>query len=166
MVRCQVSAQRLRTGQHPDVLAAAVVAERSGYEVVPDPFAIYFFGDGRVAAAVEVPLFEMRVDLGQHGAGAGDVAVLAAVGGARKGKVAVVEAALVEAAGGEDGESLGGLGCGAEKRNAGRVADGVEDLAGGVDDGGMDAMAVLDDAASVCDDIVIKVCCPRHLCSG
>ncbi|KND89138.1 hypothetical protein TOPH_06219 [Tolypocladium ophioglossoides CBS 100239] len=110
---------------HTRVLAGAITPYRRRNKPPLDSTLIHLRHNGRVPPAAQIALLVLR--LGQHAPRAADVPLLAV------------------SAGFENGECLHRLGRGADER---------QDLARAVEDGGVDFMAVLDDAIAIDDDEV------------
>ena len=132
--------------------------------VVADPRrCVVFLDPGSVDVGVEscVPATCQNILLGsgpsEHVLRSGDVAWFTAVGSAHQGNIGIVEGISFRSPGFEDRERLERLGCGAGESDALGISYGVEELSGCVDDGGVDAVGVFDDACSVCGEDVFVV---------
>ncbi len=143
-------ADRLRAGQHPDMLAGTVAAHASRRVVALDPRPVHRVGQRRMAAAAQIRF--VRGDLLEHRARALDVTVLAAVRRAHERDVRVVEAEAFRRARLDHRQRLGRLGRRPRERDPERIAEPGQQPAACIDDRHMGDVRVLDRIAAVCDD--------------
>ena len=132
-------------GQHANVLARAVAAQRRWLELSGDPVPLHGVGERRMGTATQVRLD--RTNLCQHGPGPLDMQGLAAVRPAHQGQVGIRQIKAAERATGENGQRLGGF-CGRSRQGqAVGVAQAVQQGLGLVYHGQMHLMAVFKNVA-------------------